>query len=103
MAKIKAYHLADLPIGSMKEVEFEDESILLIHLEQGVFAVNGLCTHANVHLAGGWIEDGKTICCPQHGGKFAIATGQAVAFPAFSSLATYPVSVENDEIFVELD
>ncbi len=103
MGKIKALELADLPQGSMKEVELEDETVLLIHEKQGVFAVCGMCTHAQVHLAGGWIEDGVTICCPQHGGKFDIATGKAVAFPAVTSLETYPVSIENDVIFVEIE
>ena len=103
MAKIRALSLADLPKGSMKEVELEDETVLILHLDQGIFAVNGICTHARVHLAGGWIEDGRTICCPQHGGKFDIATGRAVAFPAVTALESYPVAVEADGIYVELD
>lgn len=103
MGKIKALDLADLPQGSMKEVELEDETVLLINQQSGIFAVNGICTHAQVHLSGGWVENGSTICCPQHGGKFDIGTGKAVAFPAVSSLETYSVSVENNEIFVEIE
>ncbi len=103
MANVYALALADLPLGSIKEVELEDETVLLLHLEKGIYAVNGICTHARVHLSGGHVENGATLCCSQHGGKFDIATGKAVALPVMTALATYPVTVQAGGIYVEIE
>lgn len=103
MAKVKAFALAELPLGKMKEVDIDGELILFLHMNDGVFAVNGICTHAHVHLAGGWVEGENTICCPQHGGKFDVQTGKAIAFPAVTGLEIFPVSVEEGMVFVDVD
>lgn len=65
------------------------------------FATDGLCTHAKVHLAGGFVME-HVIECPKHNGRFDFTTGQAMGAPACVNLRTYPVKVEGDRIFVNL-
>jgi 3-phenylpropionate/trans-cinnamate dioxygenase ferredoxin component len=66
------------------------------------FATDGLCTHANVHLADGFVM-GNTIECPKHNGQFDFTTGRATRTPACVDLKTYTVKVEDGHIFVRIE
>ena len=48
--------------------------------EDTYYATDGLCTHANVHLSGGFVM-GHLIECPKHNGRFDFTTGQAQVRP----------------------
>ena len=66
------------------------------------YATDGLCTHAQVHLAGGFVM-GQIIECPKHNGRFDFTTGQAKGAPACVDLQTYPVKVEAGKLFLKSD
>ena len=65
------------------------------------YATDGLCTHANVHLSGGFVM-GHVIECPKHNGRFDFATGKAKGAPACVNLKTHPVKVEAGKVFIDL-
>jgi 3-phenylpropionate/trans-cinnamate dioxygenase ferredoxin subunit len=65
------------------------------------FATDGLCTHQNVHLAGGFVMD-NLIECPKHNGRFDFTTGKAMGAPVCVNLKTYPIKNENGEVFIQL-
>ena len=65
------------------------------------YASDGLCTHENVHLAGGFVMD-NIIECPKHNGRFDIATGEAKGAPACIDLRTYPVKVEGGQVLIDI-
>ncbi len=65
------------------------------------FATDGLCSHEQVHLAGGLVMD-HLIECPKHNGQFDYRTGEAMRAPVCVNLRTYKVKVEGDRVFVEL-
>jgi 3-phenylpropionate/trans-cinnamate dioxygenase ferredoxin subunit len=69
--------------------------------EDTYYATDGLCTHANVHLAGGFVMD-HIIECPKHNGRFDYTTGKAKGAPACVDLKTYPVKVEAGRVFLNL-
>ena len=64
------------------------------------YATDGLCTHGQVHLAGGFVTD-HLIECPKHNGRFDFTTGQAQGAPACINLKTYPVKVEAGRIYLK--
>ena len=66
------------------------------------FATDGLCTHEQVHLAGGLVM-GSIIECPKHNGRFDITSGQAKGAPVCVDIATYPVKVEGGRVLIRLD
>ncbi|MCY4543256.1 MAG: MocE family 2Fe-2S type ferredoxin [Rhodobacteraceae bacterium] len=66
------------------------------------FCTDGLCTHEQVHLADGLVMD-YIIECPMHNGQFDYRTGKAMRSPACVDLRTYPVRVENGQVFVEVE
>ena len=65
-------------------------------------AIEDSCTHARIPLSGGWVENG-CVGCPWHGAEFDLKTGKALSLPATGRVATFPVRVEGDSVFVGLN
>jgi len=99
-----------IPVGPADAVQPED----VIRFDHGnrtfaiyrtdndrYYATDGHCTHAQVHLADGLVM-GTFIECPKHNGRFDFCTGEAKRLPARANLRTYPVKVENGEIFINI-
>ena len=71
-------------------------------MDEGEFALtDGLCTHAQTHLADGHLEDG-VIECPKHNGRFDVRTGEALRRPPKLSLCTYAVEVVEGRVIARL-
>jgi 3-phenylpropionate/trans-cinnamate dioxygenase ferredoxin subunit len=66
-----------------------------------LFATDGLCMRAKVHLADGFVM-GNVIECAKHNGRFDYRTGEARGAPVCIDLKTYPVRVENGRVFIEV-
>jgi Na+-transporting NADH:ubiquinone oxidoreductase subunit F len=59
--------------------------------EQGkLYAMDGICTHGNVHLSEGLVKGG-IIECSKHNGRFNLADGSPARTPICRGLATYPL------------
>jgi MocE subfamily Rieske [2Fe-2S] domain protein len=58
---------------------------------------DGICTHAQAHLAEGHL-DGFNIECPKHNGRFDVRTGEPLRRPVKTPLGTYPVSAVDGRI-----
>jgi 3-phenylpropionate/trans-cinnamate dioxygenase ferredoxin subunit len=67
-----------------------------------IFAINDVCSHADVSLSEGEVEDGH-IECWLHGSTFDLRTGKPTALPATKPVATYPVTIEGDDVFIQLE
>ncbi len=75
--------------------------VAVFHTEDGFYATDDTCTHAEYSLAAGWLEDGQ-VECELHFAKFDVRTGKAVTAPATDDLATYPVIVVDGVVYVDL-
>jgi 3-phenylpropionate/trans-cinnamate dioxygenase ferredoxin subunit len=80
-------------------VVVDGRKIALYRSEGEFFATDDVCTHAYALLSDGFLEDG-CIECPLHQARFDIRTGKALCEPATEDVATYPVRVEGDDIYV---
>lgn len=67
----------------------------------GWHAIDELCTHGEVSLAEGDIDD-CSIECWAHGATFDLVTGEAT-LPATSPVHVYPVDVRGDNVYVNID
>jgi 3-phenylpropionate/trans-cinnamate dioxygenase ferredoxin component len=77
--------------------------IALYRLNDGYYATEDTCSHAQASLAAGDIDlEECTVECPYHASLFDIRTGQVLALPASKPIKTYPVKVVDDEVFVEV-
>jgi 3-phenylpropionate/trans-cinnamate dioxygenase ferredoxin component len=102
MAKCPVARLADFKEYPLKRVEAGGVPICLARLDSGeVFAISDTCSHEEVELSDGEL-DGEDVECPAHGSRFNVRTGEVSGLPADKPVATYAVSVEDGEIFVEV-
>ncbi len=74
--------------------------VLLCNVDGALYAVEDVCTHDGGPLDQGELQDCR-IMCPRHGATFDVTTGAALTPPAVVPLATYPVRVEGDDVFVD--
>ena len=89
-------------MGALKGVLADHTEICLAHAEDGNFyAINDVCTHENFLLSGGELFDFQ-VECPQHGSRFNLVTGKVTGLPAVIPAKAYPVSVEGDEVYIEV-
>lgn len=86
----------------VKKVNYEGIQIALFRLEDGIYAINDVCSHERASLAEGVVEGGQ-VECPQHGARFDIKTGKNLSFPAVTPVDSYPVKIEDGYVFVQVD
>jgi 3-phenylpropionate/trans-cinnamate dioxygenase ferredoxin subunit len=102
LARFRVASVGDVPLESLKKVEAGRTPVCLAHAEDGNFyALNDVCTHEEFSLSDGelWNMD---VECPQHGSRFNLITGKVTGLPAVIPATTYPVTLEGDEVFVEV-
>jgi Na+-transporting NADH:ubiquinone oxidoreductase subunit F len=74
----------------------------LVRDEEGaLFAIDGICTHGNTHLADGLVK-GNIIECPKHNGRFFLADGAPARAPVCRGLATYPLEERKQRLYINV-
>ena len=102
MGFVKVCTLDDLWEGDMEAFEVEGRRILLVHLPGGeVRATQVECPHQQGDLTEGLL-DGTTLTCPVHLWEFDVKTCQGIN-PTHSTLASYPVKLDGDDVYVDPD
>lgn len=77
--------------GQLRRVDIDDRTFVVCRLADGQLTLaDGLCTHAEVHLADGAIVDGQ-IECPKHNGRVDAVTGEPTRRPIRTPLCVYDV------------
>ena len=96
-----AARASEIPIGQFKAVQVQGQRLLVCHAASGFYAVDDTCTHDDGPLGDGWLED-EAIECPRHGAKFDVKTGRVLCLPAAVPINAYDVTVQGDEILVDV-
>jgi 3-phenylpropionate/trans-cinnamate dioxygenase ferredoxin component len=102
LARQRVASVEDLPLESMKRVDVSGTPVCLAHAEDGGFyALNDICTHEEFFLSDGELW-GMDVECPQHGSRFNLQTGKVTGLPAVIPAQTYPVTVEDGDVYVDV-
>ena len=64
------------------------------------YALQVLCSHAAVSLSEGEVEN-CAVECWLHGSRFDLRTGKPTGLPATEPVATFPVEVRDDGVYVD--
>jgi toluene monooxygenase system ferredoxin subunit len=92
----------DLWEGEMDCFEAGGREVLVLHLEGGeIRAIAPSCPHQEQPLVAGTLE-GNILTCSAHLWRFDVASGLGVN-PADSRLVMYPVKIDGDDIYVDVD
>jgi 3-phenylpropionate/trans-cinnamate dioxygenase ferredoxin subunit len=93
----------ELPPGSVKIVRAGSVAVGVYNLDGEYYAIEDRCSHDDGPLAEGEFDpDEAVVICPRHGSKFDIRSGRPLSLPAFEPVDTFPVSVEDGWVKVEL-
>ena len=98
----RACALSDVPEEGAIRVELAGKPVCVARSRGEVFAILDVCSHADVALSEGDVEDGK-IECWLHGSLFDLRTGEPSGLPATRPVPTFPVTVEGDDVLVQME
>ncbi len=87
--------------GQIAAFKTDEREIAVANVGGTYYAFNDICTHRRCSLADGEL-DGTTLTCICHGSRFEVSTGEVVRGPAPRPLEVYPVSIEGDELRVDV-
>lgn len=90
----------EVPNFGKKVVKVNGQDIILINIKGEFFACENECPHQGAPLSSGIVKDGY-LSCPRHGYRFELKSGKCLDSPDFT-LKVFPVSIQGDEIHVDL-
>ena len=99
---VRVASLAEIPEEGAIRVELGGKPVCLARSGGQVYALSDVCSHADVALSEGDVEDGR-IECWLHGSLFDLATGAPAGLPAVKPVPTYPVTIEGDDVLVQME
>jgi 3-phenylpropionate/trans-cinnamate dioxygenase ferredoxin subunit len=101
MARVKIATLTDLSEETMTKVEVDGKMIVIGLVNGEPFAMEGSCSHMGYDLSKG-VKEGPVVRCKMHGAEFDMRTGDVLRNMQAKKLKTYPLTVEGEEVFIEL-
>ncbi|VAW99087.1 Ferredoxin, 2Fe-2S [hydrothermal vent metagenome] len=87
--------------GQMSCFDVNNRRIILAWIDDEYFAFDEMCSHEDAELWKGALRKDH-IECPLHGSRFCLRTGNPMEEPATAPISTYPVTIKNGSIYVEL-
>lgn len=97
----KAIKAGKLKEGELRGVSVAKVPIVLANVEGTIYALHDECSHEDLPLSDGELEDGELVCI-YHGARFECSTGRNTGLPAVRPVRSYPVEVRDGEVFVDV-
>ena len=97
----KVAKIGDLWSGEMMGLEVNGERILLVNVDNHIYAYADACPHQKSRLSEGTLTD-KILRCARHHWEFDICSGSGVN-PQNSCLTVFPIRLNGEEILVDVD
>ena len=93
--------LSDLKLNEAKRVVVGGKPIALVLDGTGsVHAIGDTCTHGDISLSEGFVED-ETLECWAHGSQFSLLTGKPLSLPAYEPVPVYVVELADGDIYID--
>ncbi len=87
--------------GKPVKLSKNGKEICVARVGNEVFAIEDNCSHQDAALSEGE-QNGYKIECWLHSAEFDLRTGDALTPPASQPVKTYPVSVDGNNVVVEI-
>jgi 3-phenylpropionate/trans-cinnamate dioxygenase ferredoxin component len=103
--QIEVCAASELTSGEMRLIEGPDGvKIGVFNCAGTLYAIEDRCSHDDGPLAEGHFDaDACTVECPRHGSLFDLTSGRPKTLPAYQPVITYPVTIEDDTVKLEVD
>ena len=99
--RVKVAEVGEVSEGQGRVVEAEGRTLALFNVEGHLYVLDNACAHRGGPLGEGDVQ-GAIVVCPWHGWRWDVTTGSNANNPAVK-MACYPVRVESDGVYVELN
>jgi toluene monooxygenase system ferredoxin subunit len=96
----KVAALEDLWSGEMTGLAVDGKDILLVNVDDHIYAYSNLCPHQSSRLSEGILEK-NTIRCARHHWEFDVSSGCGIN-PQNSCLISFPVRLDGGDILVDV-
>ena len=91
----------ELSPASARRVVIDGVPIAVVRDSAGeVHALGDLCTHGDISLSEGFVED-DSIECWAHGSQFELATGRPRNLPAYEPVPVFAVEIVDGGVYVD--
>ena len=98
---LRACRYDDVPELGTRRVEIDGVPICVVRSGGEIYAIYDVCSHADVALSEGDVED-TTIECWLHGSRFDLTTGRPTGLPATRPVPVYQTKIDGDDVLVRL-
>lgn len=103
MSWVPVCRRGDIPTDRGWPVRVGDRNIAVFDLDGELHAIDNVCLHVGNPLDDGF-RRGHYLTCPWHGWRYDLRTGEHMTvFGRRPGLSTYPVRIEDDTVYVEVD
>lgn len=93
----------DIESGTAKRFDVNGTPVAVVRIDDEVFAIGDICSHANVSLSDGEVWcDTKQLECPRHSSSFSLLTGVPETLPATQPVPVYVARVTDGNVDVEV-
>jgi nitrite reductase/ring-hydroxylating ferredoxin subunit len=99
--RIELCRATDVEAGGALRVEAGGLVLAVFNVNGAFFVTDDACTHGPGSLAEGYL-DGEIVECNFHGGQFNVRTGEVVSPPCMVPVRSYPVTVEDGRVVIDL-
>ena len=101
MAELARLQADKLQPGTTLRLDVGEEGICLVRIADHFYAVSDRCSHANVSLSEGDIDEFEcTVECWKHGSTFSLIDGQPQCLPATQPVKVFLVTRDGDDVVV---
>jgi biphenyl 2,3-dioxygenase ferredoxin subunit len=100
-SKIELCKADDVAVGTALKVEKDGLTVAVFNVDGEFYVLDDQCTHGPGSLSEGYIE-GDVVECNFHNGQFNIRTGEVVMPPCMIPMKTYPTTVEDGKVVIEV-
>ena len=90
---------SELASDKPAKVSLGDKDVCVVRVNEEVFAVADICSHAEASLSEGEVS-GEKIECWLHGAEFDLRTGAALTPPATEPLEVFEVKRDGDTVTI---
>jgi 3-phenylpropionate/trans-cinnamate dioxygenase ferredoxin subunit len=93
--------VAEVPTNEALAVIAGEWDVAIARNGDEFFAIQDVCSHAEVALSEGEVTD-CTIECWMHGSRFDLRTGKPTGLPATEPVATFPIEIRGEDVYVDV-
>ncbi len=98
---VRVASLDEVAAGQPRLVMLQGTRVVLVRVADSVYAFGDVCAHQGGPLSEGKLS-GTRLACPWHGWMYDVRTGQC-SFPGRGAgVPSYPVRIDDNDIFVDL-